>query len=176
MRELADADRIRRFMQRLGAEARGETTCFLAGGATAVLLGWRPTTLDVDIRLEPDRDELLRALPRLKDELELNVELASPADFIPLPKGWADRSPLAAREGAITFRHFDAYSQALSKIERSHEQDIRDVETMLDRGLVDPPLLRRYFDEIEPELYRFPAIDAADFRRSLEAALGSQMG
>ena len=59
MRELADEARIRRFIEALGHAARREGDCYLTGGATAVLLGWRPTTLDVDIRLEPEQDEAL---------------------------------------------------------------------------------------------------------------------
>src|SRR2546428_669461 len=85
MRELADEERIRRFMRALGDAASREGECFLTGGTTAVLLGWRATTLDVDIRLEPQQDEVLRALSRIKEELGGNVELAAPADLIPLP-------------------------------------------------------------------------------------------
>jgi hypothetical protein len=72
----------------------------------------------------------------------------------------------------LSFRHFDLYSQALAKLERGHAQDVDDVREMVARGLVDEAQLRSFFDEIEPELYRFPAIDAADFRRSLEDFLG----
>ena len=168
MRELADEARIRRFIEALGHAARSEGDCYLTGGATAVLLGWRPTTLDVDIRLEPEQDEALRALPRIKDELAVNVELASPADFIPLPEGWRGRSPLVERAGRLTFRHFDLRSQALAKLERGHAQDVGDVRELLARGLVDSVELRAAFDEIEPELYRFPAIDPAGFRQSVE--------
>jgi hypothetical protein len=168
VRELADGERIGRFMRALGQAAPLDGDCYLTGGATAVLLGWRPTTLDVDIRLEPEQDELLRALAHIKDELEVNVELASPADFIPLPRGWPERSPFVAREGRLTFRHFDPYSQALAKLERGHAQDVDDIREMLVRGLVEESRLRAFFDEIEPELYRFPAVDPADFRRSVE--------
>lgn len=171
MRELADEQRIRRFMRALGAAAAHDGDCYLTGGATAVLLGWRATTLDVDLRLEPEQDELLRALVQIKDTLAVNVELASPADFIPLPGGWRERSPFAGREGRLTFRHFDLYSQALAKLERGHAQDVEDVREMLSRGLVEGPRLRVSFKEIEPELYRFPAIDAADFRKGVEAAV-----
>lgn len=167
MRELADEERIRQFMRALGGIAANEGDCFLTGGATAVLLGWRPTTLDVDIRLEPDQDEILRALPQIKEELAINVELASPADFIPLPQGWRERSPFSGREGRLTFRNFDFYSQALAKIERGHAQDLADVEEMLARDLVEKERLRACFTEIEPELYRFPAVDAAGFREAL---------
>jgi hypothetical protein len=170
MRELADADRIRRFMRAAGAAAGRDGSCYLTGGATAVLLGWRESTIDVDIALAPEQDEILRALPHIKDELRINVELASPGDFIPLPRGWQDRSLFAAREGQVSFSHFDPYSQALAKLERAHTQDVEDVRAMLRLGLVDPARLRAYFEEIEPELYRFPAIDPDRFRASVEAA------
>jgi hypothetical protein len=173
VRELADEARIRSFMRALGEAASVEGECYLTGGSTAVLLGWRAATLDVDIRLEPEQDDLLRALPAVKDQLAVNVELASPADFIPLPRGWRERSLFAGREGRLSFRHFDPYSQALAKLERGHAQDVDDLRAMLERGLIDATRVRSCFLEIEPELYRFPAIDAPDFRRSVEEFLAS---
>jgi len=167
MRGLTDAARIRSFMRALGREAREETTAYLTGGATAVLHGWRATTIDVDLELVPETDELLRAIARLKDELKVNVELVSPGDFIPLPAGWQERSLFVAREGSVSFRHFDPYSQALAKIERGHAHDVEDVRAMVDAELVEPTRLRTYFDEIEPSLYRFPAIDARAFRAAV---------
>ena len=172
MRELADADRIRRFMRELGNAADADGACYLAGGATAVLLGWRGTTIDVDIELAPETEVLLRALSRLKDELRINVELASPSNFIPLPAGWVDRSPFVRREGRLSFYHFDLYSQALSKLERAHRQDLEDVRSMLEQELIDAARVLAYFDEIEPELYRFPAVDPPAFRRRVEHVLG----
>ena len=170
MRELADGERVRRFMKELGAAARDETVCYLVGGGTAVLVGWRTTTLDVDIRLEPESDDLLRALVALKNDLRMNVELASPADFIPLPDGWRERSPFVAREGHVVFRHFDPLSQALAKLERGHRHDRADVEALLAAGLVERDRLLEAYEEIEPELYRFPAIDPRRFRERVEEA------
>ena len=171
MRELTDAQRLRAFMQALGAEADRDTRVYFTGGATAVLLGWRQTTIDADIALVPESDRLLRALPRLKESLRMNVELASPAHFIPELPGWAERSPFIAREGRVSFHHYDLYSQALSKIERGHAQDRQDVAEMLQRGLVEPVRMRELFAAIEPKLYRYPAIDPASFRRAVEEAL-----
>lgn len=37
-----------------------------------MLEGWRKSTIDVDLYLEPETDELLRALPALKDRLDIN--------------------------------------------------------------------------------------------------------
>lgn len=169
MRELADQAAIRRFMRGLGAAAGEEATVYLAGGTTAVLLGWRASTVDVDLALEPPRDSILRAIQRLKDELSINVELASPADFIPLPAGWQERSPFVAQEGPLVFRHFDLYAQALSKLERAHAQDLGDARAMVELGLIERANLPPLFSEIEAELYRFPAIDGPSFRRRVEA-------
>ena len=134
-----------------------------------MLYGWRDTTVDVDIKLIPDRDELLREIPRLKEQLHLNVELAAPSDFIPLPEGWEDRSPLIRKEGKLSFHHFDPIAQALSKAERGHDQDLRDVREMIACGLVNPAEVRAQFELIEPELYRFPAIDPSSFRKAVES-------
>ena len=133
MRERADAERIRSFMRSAGAAAAREGVCYLTGGATAVLVGWRATTIDVDVALEPEQDELLRALPQIKQELDINVELASPGDFIPLPSEWRERSIGVAQEGSLSFAHFDPYSQALSKLERGHRHDLEDVEELMRR-------------------------------------------
>jgi hypothetical protein len=144
---------------------------YLTGGSTAVMEGWRESTIDVDLRFEPEVDELLRQLPSLKERLGINIELASPPDFIPELPGWRERSPLLFREGSIAVHHFDLYSQALSKVERGFEQDLVDVRSMLASGLVEPVRLRALYDAIEPELYRYPAIDPPLFRRKLDAAL-----
>jgi len=174
MRALADADRIRRFMRALGADADETTRVYFTGGATAVLFGWRGSTIDVDLKMVPERDRLLRAIPALKESLQINVELASPADFIPVADGWEERSPFIDRHGAAFFHHFDLYAQALAKVERGHAQDVADVREMLARGLVDAERARRYFDAIEPELYRYPAIDGRSFRRAVEQTFGAR--
>jgi hypothetical protein len=168
MRELADSARIEQFMRELGRAVDVDGRVYLTGGATAVLHGWRDTTIDIDIKLIPDHDEILREIPRLKEALNLNVELAAPSDFIPLPSGWEDRSPLIHREGKLAFHHFDPVAQALSKIERGHEQDIHDVKEMIAAGLVNPAEALVQFETIEPELYRFPAIDPVTFRKAVE--------
>lgn len=171
MRALADAARLRSFLRALGRETDEETEVFLTGGATAVLVGWREATIDADILIRPERDALLRALPRLKEELRLNVEIASPAHFIPELPGWRERSLFIQREGRVSFLHYDPYAQALAKLERAHAQDVADVEQLLDRGLVRPDLLKELFERIEPELHRYPAVDPPSFRRRVEEAL-----
>lgn len=171
MRRLIDAGRIDAFMQRLGRAARAPAEVYLVGGATAVLYGWRESTVDIDLKLVPDREELLRALPAIKEELELNVELASPDLFVPVSPGWEDRSPSILRVGQVAFRHFDLTAQALAKVERGHVRDREDVHALLGRGLVTPAGLRRELAAALPELYRFPAVDPAGLQRRVDAAL-----
>jgi hypothetical protein len=171
VRGLADAERLRRFLRELGREADTDAAVYLTGGATAVLLGWRESTIDADILIVPEHDSLYRALPRLKEALQLNVEIVSPAHFIPELPGWSERSLLIERVGRVSFYHYDPYSQALAKIERGHAKDLADVEQLLARGLVDPKRLRELFEVIEPRFHRYPAVDPASFRRRLDEAV-----
>jgi hypothetical protein len=120
--------------------------------------------------MRPESDAMLRAIPSLKEKMQLNVELASPDQFIPVAPGWEDRSPVIRRIGRVTIRHYDFCAQALAKIERGHTRDLADVDAMLARGLISPADVRAQFARMEPELYRFPAIDPASFRESVDAA------
>lgn len=176
MRRLADADRIRTFMKAVGRAAKKEIRLYFTGGATAVLNDWRASTIDVDILMIPEDEHVFRELPNLKESLELNIELASPADFIPEVPGWQDRSPFIERNGTVNFHHYDPYAQALSKIERGHAQDEADVREMIGRGIVDLGELLRCFERIEPRLHRFPAVDPASFRRAVERVCSSGGG
>jgi hypothetical protein len=168
MRELTNADRIEQLMTGLARAARAPAEVFLTGGASAVLLGWRGTTADVDLKLVPDADEVLRAIPRLKEELRLNVELAAPDQFIPQVPGWRERSVFICRKDLLSFFHYDFYAQALAKLERAHAQDLADAETMRQKGVIEGPRVLELFTAIEPELYRFPAIVPRRFRQRVE--------
>ena len=117
MREAADTDRIRRLAQELGRSVGPGTRMYLTGGATAVLEGWRTSTVDIDVRFDPDSDEALTKIRDLKNELSVNVKLASPLDFLPALPKWQQRSRFLFREGNLEVFDFDLYSQALSKLD-----------------------------------------------------------
>jgi hypothetical protein len=68
----------------------------------------------------------------------VKVELASLGDFIPELPGWRDR------------------------------RDIEDVLQMHARGLIEPRRLLELFAAIEPQLYRYPAIDPRSFRAAVQ--------
>ena len=85
--------------------------------------------------------------------------------------GWREGSRFRFREGAIEVFDFDLYSQALAKIERGFDLDLDDLRAMIDGGLVEPPRLRRLFDQVRDQLYKFPAIDPSGLELKLDRAL-----
>ena len=167
MRDPVDSERVQAFLRELGKSVRTPTTVYLSGGTSAVLVGWRDTTVDVDLKFVPDT-EVFGILPRLKESLRVNVELASPDHFLPPLPGWQERSVFITRIDSLECRHYDFYSQALSKIERGFSQDLDDVREMVRRGLVDPEKLVRFAREILPELPRYPAVDERSFLDAVE--------
>ena len=171
MRQRVTADRLEKFMKAVGRAGKKSARIYLVGGATAVLQGWRETTIDIDLKIVPELDEIFRRLPQIKEDLEINVELASPDDFIPQLPGWEERSSYIGKEGSIEFFHYDFYAQALAKIERGHAMDLLDVRQMIERGLVEPSRLLVLFSRIEDHLYKYPAIDPTAFRAAVQELL-----
>ncbi len=141
---------------------------YLTGGATAVLEGWRDSTVDIDVRFEPDSDAALSRIKDLKEELAVNVELASPLDFLPPLDGWQERSRFRFREGNLEVFDFDPYSQALSKLQRGFDLDLKDVQSMVSSRQVEPERLLELYEGVEHELFRFPAIDPTSLRAAVE--------
>jgi hypothetical protein len=167
MRAPADAAKVRRLLAEISRRARGPGSVYLTGGATAALLGWRAHTVDVDLKLDPEPPGVFEAIAALKDELDVNVELAAPDDFIPPLPDWRERSLPIDAPGPVRFFHYDLRGQALAKIERGHGRDLADVREMLRAGFVTAEELERAFATIEPGLLRYPAVDGAVFRRKL---------
>ncbi|MDE0054025.1 MAG: hypothetical protein OXT64_07190 [Gammaproteobacteria bacterium] len=160
-------------MRFLGREARGDGRIYLVGGASAVIVGWRDTTIDVDLKLDPEPPGIFEAIARAKNALNINLELASPDDFMPALPDWHARSVFVARHGAVDFLHYDFYAQALAKIERGHAQDLGDVEAMSRLNLIEPERLLCLFEAIEADLVRYPAIDSSHFRNQVENVISA---
>ena len=53
MRQPVTAERVHQLLEALGREAQGPGDVFITGGGTAVLHGWRDSTVDVDLKLDP---------------------------------------------------------------------------------------------------------------------------
>lgn len=172
MRPPVTGAKIGRLMVALGQSVRGPGTIFFTGGVTALLHGWRDTTIDIDLKALPEPSGLYEALAELKERENVNIELASPDDFIPELPGWRERSLFIARHGQVDFYHYDPYAQALAKIERGHVRDQADVVCMVEAGLVKMETLRELFQHVVPALIRYPAIDPVAFRRAVEKMTG----
>jgi hypothetical protein len=176
MRRKVTLATLQQFMQELAAAARSPGKVYITGGATALLLGFREQTIDIDLKLDPEPEGAFEAIATLKDRLDLNVELASPEDFIPRAPDWRERSQLIASIGRLQFFHYDFSLQALSKLERGHAQDLEDVRSLVRGGYVTANELQARFAQIEPGLIRYPAIEPRQFRQKLEEFLGQMQG
>ena len=78
MRAETSVNKINRFMAELGKAVCSPGRIYFTGGVSAVLLGWRDTTLDVDLKADPEPQGFFEALPALKDAIDINIELAAP--------------------------------------------------------------------------------------------------
>ena len=175
MRPLVDKTRLTRFLHELGRRVRVPTRLYLVGGASAVVEDWQAATPDINLVAEPESRELLESIPKLKEQLDISVEFASPAHFVPELPGWRDRSHWIAQHGAIQVYHYDFVSQVVAKVERGHRQDLDDASRML-AAKVDATRLRELVEHTKGELVRYPAIDAAVYQSKIEAFLAEREG
>ncbi len=150
-----DRQRIDAFLQQLGERFAKPGRIYLVGGTTLVYEGFRRQTLDIDLALDvpnPDHAELIETIRALKDELGINVEEASPGDFIPLPQHAEERARYIGRFGQLEVFHFDPYSVGLSKIERGRDADFADVLALLGAEWIEFETLQSMFREILPKV------------------------
>ena len=98
----------------------------------------------------------------------------SPADVIPLPAGWEERSRPATigqcgTGNALELRHFDPYSVVLRLIARGDEPDyVAALEYVLHEW-VEPARLESLLGEVVPRMTNQTlAQDPAEFRRKFK--------
>lgn len=163
-------------MREFARRTRGPGNVFFTGGSTALLLDIREQTIDIDIKIAPEPRGAFEAIAAIKQELDLNIELASPDDFIPAPPEWKALAVPIETVGEIGFFHYDFVLQALSKIERGFSQDLSDVALLIRGGHITREQLRERFSQIEGSLIRYPAIDAQEFREKVETFLTNSVG
>lgn len=122
---------------------------YLTGGAALVHRGIRPgQTLDIDIQITSDPANLTSQIAQIKQRLNMNIEFASPGDFIPLPAHWESRSEFIGRYGQIDIFYFDWYSIALSKMQRANRQDVVDVQLLVRGGVIEVKELDAFYQDI----------------------------
>jgi hypothetical protein len=160
-------------MRELARRTHGPGCVYFTGGSTALLLGLREQTLDIDIKVEPEPRGIFEAIASLKNELNLNVKLASPDDFIPAPSGWRELATPIERVGEISFLHYDLCMQSLAKIERGFSQDLADARSLINKGYISLEGLKERFSQIEARFIRYPIINPDDFRAKLAQFISS---
>ncbi len=130
MRQRVGQQEIEQFLVQVG-RTRQPGRLYLTGGAALVHRGIRPgQTLDIDIQITADPANLTAQVAQLKQQLNINIEFASPGDFIPLPTQWETRSQFIKRYNHVDVFYFDWYSLALSKMQRANRQDVVDVQLL----------------------------------------------
>lgn len=111
---------------------------YLVGGTVLIDLGLRAATLDVADADDPMAlSDLEQAIRTLKNELDVNVEPASPADFLPIPSTALGRSRYIGRYGNVSVYYYHLASLVIAKAARGLEQDLADVERLVRAGEVE---------------------------------------
>jgi len=174
MRPSVDKTAIESFLQQLGRTFRKSGRLYLVEGTALVHAGVRPGfTQDIGIRVSgANEGELIVAIQRLIQQLQINVEFASPADFIPLPLQWEMHAQYVGRYGGVDVFYFDFYSIALSKIERGNSRDIADVKLLVQQGIITLNELDAAYREVLAQLGqgRYPRITPQRFSERYTAA------
>ncbi len=148
------------------APRRRNYRLFLVGGGTAVYLGWRRASIDVDFFSE--QEALFVNIQEIKERLNVNVELARPEDFVPPLAGSEDRHVFIERVGPISLYHYDPYAQLLSKVVRGFQRDMEDARAFLSRGMVEGERFRSLVRDIPDSAYaKYPRLS----RRGVESAV-----
>jgi uncharacterized nucleotidyltransferase DUF6036 len=139
------------------APERGSHRVYLVGGSTALLAGFRASTVDVDLYAPDDR--VFRDIQTIKERLDMNVEFARPEDFVPALPGTADRHVFIERLGRVDFYHYDPYAQTFAKVVRGFARDREDAESFVRSGMVDPERLRTLVRGVPDRAFaKYPAL------------------
>jgi hypothetical protein len=172
MRRRLTREGFRDLMRELARAApRGGTyRVYFVGGGTAVLQGWRESTIDAD--LHADNDEVFRNVQAVKERLGINIEFARPEDFVPALAGSDDRHVFVETVARVTFLHYDPYAQALSKVVRGFDRDLKDADRLVESGLVDPARFRSLVAAIPDGAYaKYPSLSKVAVLEAVDAFL-----
>ncbi len=151
---------IEKFLTALGKTYRKPGRIYLAGGAALVHMGLRSgSTLDDMVIEAAKEDEMVMAIRRLVDQMQINIEFSSPADFIPIPAQWMVHAKYIGRYGKIDAFYFDFYSLALSKISRGSDRDLIDVKLLVQQKVIMLDGLDAAYNEVLPRIGKRPYIN-----------------
>jgi len=163
-------ERFNELMRELARTAprRGTHRVFIVGGGTAVLSGWRDSSVDAD--LHADDEAVFHDIQGVKERLNVNVEFTRPEHFVPPLPGTADRHLFVQTLGNVSFWHYDPYAQVFSKLARGLERDLADARSFVRSGLVEPERLLSLVRALPASAYsRYPRLAPARLQAVIEA-------
>ena len=175
MREPLTREHLVQLMKELARSVprRGAYRVYLVGGGTAVYLGWRRSSVDVD--LCADQDVVFRDIQQIKERLNINIEFARREDFVPPLDGTYERHVFIEKVGPITFYHYDPYAQLLSKVVRGFQRDLEDARNFVSSGTVNPEQFRELVAGIPDASYaRYPSLSRAGVERAVDHFLSRE--
>ena len=137
MRADVTGDRLRDLMREIARTAPGGQAyrVYLVGGGTAVLSGWRPTSIDADF-FAPD-ESVFRDIQGIRERLNVNVEFTRPEQFVPALEGSEGRHVFIETVGRVSYYHYDPYAQVFAKVVRGFDRDLDDARHFVVSGMVD---------------------------------------
>lgn len=174
MRADATREKITAFMKEIAGRAprTGSYEVYFVGGGTAVYLGWRPSSVDVDVY--SDKDAVFRDVQKIKEDLQINIEFARPEHFVPPLKGSNGRHVPIETIGRVAFFHYDPYAQVLSKVVRGFKRDLEDAGQFIRTGMVDPAKLRSLIAGIPDSTFaKYPTLSRTAIENAVEGFLGT---
>jgi hypothetical protein len=140
---------------------------YLVGGGTAVLEGWRESSIDADLYAR--QDDIFRDVQGIKERLMLNIEFARPEDFVPPLEGTEGRHVFVETIDRVSFYHYDPYAQTLSKIVRGFARDLADARAFIESGMVEPERLKRLVAAIPESVYaKYPRLSPSAVRGAVD--------
>ena len=144
---------------------------YLVSRTSHLAEGWCDRVPAIELAGKPELGDAVREAARA---LGVDVVWESPADVIPVPAGWEERSRPAmigpsGSGNTLELRHFDPYSVVLRLIARGDEPDyVAALEYVL-HGWVDPARLESLLGEVVPRMTNETlAQDPAEFRRKFK--------
>jgi hypothetical protein len=172
MKEVAAADLVAlveeaaRILAARPAPAENALTLSLVAATSHLAEGWREVVPRLELAGQAPVEAAVKAAAGARG---LSVVWESPADVIPLPDGWAERSRPALHVPAglpFTVRHFDPYSVVLRLVARGDEPDYVTALEYVRRGWVAVGQLESLLADVLPRFTRATlAQDPAEFRR-----------
>ena len=165
------------FLDRLKSAFGRQGKLYLVGESILVYEGWsdRSRCLEFTAEIDPDdREAFIQIVNRLSEEMDVTVIEESPADVIPLPKGFRERARPAPGDvdGPLTIGYFDPYSVAFRLVTRGDEPDYFTVLAFLGHGWISVEEMNSLLSGLLPQFNKESiAQDPAEFRRKYRGLL-----